>query len=119
MIPLFLSIKGTASRLVYSQHVKPFAITLCLALAVGICGCKKPVADWSTSDIESWIQKEWSLVEITVTDNADGTFAASGKNGAGTIFTFRVERKPEVKELHCIRLTGDDATPDAIAIKNY
>ena len=99
--------------------MKPETVTLCVALAIGLSGCSKPVADWDASDIQSWIKKDWELVEVTVTDNADGTFAASGKNEAGTSFTFRVEKKPEVKEIHFIRITGDDTTPDAKAIKNY
>ena len=99
--------------------MKPFTFTLCLAFVFGLFGCSKPVADWDASDIQSWIKKDWELVEVTVTDNADGTFAASGKNEAGTSFTFRVEKKPDVKEIHCIRITGHDTTPDSKAIKRY
>ena len=99
--------------------MKPFCLSLCLALAFGLVGCSKPAVEWDSSDIQSWIKKEWSLVTVTVTDNGDGTYEASGTNEAGTSFTFRVEKKPDVKELHCIRITGDDTTPDGKAIKNY
>jgi len=99
--------------------MKPSAIAFCLALVIGLFGCSKPVADWDESDIESWIKKEWTLVKVTATNNGGGTFMASGENSAGTSFTFRVEKKPEVRELVCIRITGDDATPDGKAIKNY
>jgi len=101
--------------------MKSIATTLCLLLllTIGLVGCKKPVAEWGESDIESWIKKEWKLAEVTVTDNEDGTFSASGKNETGIPFTFRIEKKPDVKELNCVRLSGDDATPDGKAIKDY
>ena len=47
------------------------------------------------------------------------TFAASGTNEAGTSFTFRVEKKPDVNELHCIRISGDDTASEGKAIKIY
>ncbi len=99
--------------------MKPFAITLCLTLVFGLIGCSKPVDDWGASDIQSWIKKEWALVGVTVTDNGDGTFAASGKNEAGTAFTFLVEKKPDLKEIHWRRITGDDTIPDGGAIKSF
>ncbi len=108
-----------STRSPVDMPMKPFAFALCVTLAIGLICCSKPVADWDAPDIESWIKREWSLADVTVTDNGDGTYAASGKNEAGTSFTFRIEKKPDVKELHCARLTGDDATPDAMAIKNY
>ena len=92
---------------------------LCLLVTLGLVGCNKPVTEWSDSMIESWIKKEWELSEVTVTSNTDGTFSATGKNDAGTAFTFRIEKKPDLKELHCIRLSGDATTADAKILKSF
>jgi len=99
--------------------MRSIPFTFCMMLAIALLGCAKSVAEWDESDIKSWIKKEWKLTELAVTANPDGTFFASGKNQAGIDFTFRIEKKPDVRELVCIRLSGDPSAPNGRAIKNY
>ena len=58
-------------------------------------------------------------MEVAVTANGDGSFAASGRNAAGTPFTFQIQVKPELNELSCLRITGDPSTPDGRSVKSF
>jgi len=92
---------------------------LCLSVAIALIGCSKEAIEWDATKIQSWIQKEWGLDEVSVTDNKDGTCSGTGKDKTGNTFTFKIEKKRGIKELHCMRFDQNGRVIDGKVLKNY
>lgn len=72
--------------------------------ALTFIGCSQNVAEWDAKKIESWIKNEWEMASVKVVENEDGTYSGTGTDKAGKKFTFKIQQKPDLKQLECARI---------------
>lgn len=74
-------------------------LALTIAITFILSGCSQNPATWDADKIGSWIEKEWDLATVTVTEHENGSFSGDGTDRNGTSYVFKVEQKPETREL--------------------